>query len=197
MTLDDVVAVNESAESKTQMRSVRRAMRPLFEIAERADGAAATELANALAIPVPTAYHLVNTLVADGMPARDPRRRSVLGPRVGALTDAVARSLAVPHFLAAPLRALADDTGETTYITAGRRREITVLDRVEGARAVKVSGLHPGFSTHTHARAGGKLLLAHAADAAGRGDYSARGRRARTGPGAGRVGAARTAADEA
>jgi IclR family transcriptional regulator, acetate operon repressor len=173
VTTDDPMAVDASAEPKTQIRSVRRAMRLLFEIAERADGATATELANALDIAVPTAYHLLNTLVADGMLARDPRRRYVLGPRVGALTDAVARSLAVPHFLADPLRALAEDTGETAYLTAWRRREITVLDCVEGARAVRVSGLHPGFSAHAHARAGGKLLLAHAPDAV-REDYLSR-----------------------
>jgi IclR family acetate operon transcriptional repressor len=172
VTADDSMAVR-SVEPRTQIRSVRRAMRLLFEIAERADGATATELAHALDIPVPTAYHLLNTLVVDGMLARDPRRRYVLGPRVGALTDAVACNLAVPHFLADPLRALAQDTGETAYLTAWRRREITVLDCVEGARAVKVSGLHPGFYAHAHARAGGKLLLAHAPGAV-REDYLSR-----------------------
>jgi IclR family transcriptional regulator, acetate operon repressor len=142
-----------SGGAKTQIRSVSRAMRLLFLAAERPDGARATEAADSRGIPVPTAYHLLNTLVAEGMLAKDPQHRYVLGPRVGVLSDAVARDLLVPHFLAAPLRALAEEAGETAYVTAWRRRVITVLDSVEGARAVKVSGLYPGCSrSHPRAR---------------------------------------------
>jgi IclR family transcriptional regulator, acetate operon repressor len=137
-------------------------VRLLMFIAERPDGATATESASALALPLPTAYHLLNTLVAEGVLAKDPRRRYVLGPRVGLLADAVSRDLIPPSFLAGPLHDLAASTGETAYLTAWRRGSITVLDCVEGAHAVKVSGLHRGYCEHAHARSTGKLLLAWA-----------------------------------
>jgi IclR family acetate operon transcriptional repressor len=158
----DVGRPPHPAGAKTQIQSASRAVRLLLLIAERPDGATATESATALGVPVPTAYHLLNTLVAEGVLAKDPRRRYVLGPRVGLIADAVSRDLIAPSFLAGPLEDLAASTGETAYLTAWRRGEITVLDCVEGAHAVKVSGLYRGYCEHAHARSTGKLLLAWA-----------------------------------
>jgi len=150
--------------AKTHIQSVSRAVRLLLLVAQGSDGATATELARGVGIAVPTAYHLLNTLLAEGMLAKDPSRRYVLGPRIGVLSDAVARDLVAPPFLLEPLRTLAEDTGETAYLTAWRRSEITVLACVEGRQALKVAGLFTGFCEHAHARATGKLLLALTSD---------------------------------
>jgi IclR family acetate operon transcriptional repressor len=122
----------------------------------------ATEAGRLLGVSAPTAYHLLNTLVAAGVLAKDRRRRYLLGPRIGVLSDALARDLEAPDFLLGPLRELAAQTGETACLTAWRREQITVLACVEGAHAVRVAGLHSGFCEHAHARATGKLLLAFA-----------------------------------
>jgi len=147
----------------TRIQSVTRAMRLLFLIADSAQGLTATEAARVLSVSVPTAHHLLGTLVAEGALARDAGRRYVIGPRIGVLCDAFTRDLAVPHYLSAPLRWIADQTGETVYLTAWRRQLITILQCVDGVHAVRVAGLFPGVAIHAHARASGKVLLAHLA----------------------------------
>jgi DNA-binding IclR family transcriptional regulator len=51
----------------TRIRSVRRAAALLEHIAGTPAGCTATAAAEALDIPVPTAYHLLNTLVDAGL----------------------------------------------------------------------------------------------------------------------------------
>ncbi len=145
----------------TRIQSVTRAMRLLFLIADSTAGLTATEAARALGLSVPTAHHLLGTLVAEGALARESGARYVVGPRVGVLCDAFTRDLAVPQYLAAPLRWIADQTGETVYLTGWRRQLITILQCVDGVHAVRVAGLFPGVAVHAHARASGKILLAH------------------------------------
>ena len=145
----------------TRIQSVTRAMRLLFLIADSEQGLTATEAARALSVSVPTAHHLLGTLVAEGALARDSGRRYVMGPRIGVLSDAFTRDLAVPHYLTAPLRWIAEQTGETVYLTGWRRQLITILQSVDGVHAVRVGGLVPGVANHAHARASGKVLLAH------------------------------------
>ncbi len=147
----------------TRIQSVTRAMRLLFLVADSEQGVTATEAARTLSVSVPTAHHLLGTLVAEGALARDSDRRYVMGPRIGVLCDAFTRDLRVPHYLAAPLRWIAEQTGETVYLTGWRRHLITILQCVDGVHAVRVAGLVPGVAVHAHARASGKVLLAHLA----------------------------------
>lgn len=148
--------------SSTQVQSVARACRLLLFVSEQADGCTATEAASAAGMALPTTYHLLNTLVAEGMLVKDSRRRYTVGPKVGALSDAFLRQQSAPEYLLAPLHQLAETTGETAYLTGWRGEEIRVLASVEGAHAVRVAGLHSGYYAHGHARATGKLLLAYA-----------------------------------
>jgi DNA-binding IclR family transcriptional regulator len=132
----------------------------LLHIAEHDQPQTAKELASAFGLTVPTAYHLLNTLVAEELLAKDSSRRFQLGPQVGLLSDAFARELSVPEYLLLPLRQLAEETGETTYLSAWRGGEIVILAALEGSQAVRVASLHTGHGGHAHARASGKLLLA-------------------------------------
>lgn len=126
------------------------------------DGVGPSQAADALGLTVPTAYHLLATLCDEGLLAREPSKRFVLGPRVGVLVDAFLRDGATPEYLLAPLRRLAEQTTETAYLTAWRGREIHVLASVEGVNAVRVAGAQRGPYRFPHARATGKLLLAFA-----------------------------------
>ncbi|HEY1365815.1 MAG TPA: IclR family transcriptional regulator [Gaiellaceae bacterium] len=144
----------------TRIRSVARAARILLLVGEDADGLTARETALALRLPAATTHHLLGTLVAEGLLAKDSRRRYHLGPAVGALADTFLHRLGPPEHQVVALRRLADETGETAYLSGWRRGEIVVLASVEGSNAVRVSGLHVGFARHAHARAGGKLMLA-------------------------------------
>lgn len=133
----------------------------LLEVARRPGGMTVTEVAQALEIAVPTAHHLLGTLRADGLLARDDRCY-VLGPRIGVLADAFLREGSTPGYLRKPLRRLAEETGETAYLTAWRDGEIHALETVEGEAAVRVGPVERGRYHSPHARATGKLLLAFA-----------------------------------
>jgi IclR family transcriptional regulator, acetate operon repressor len=145
----------------TLIRSVSRASQLLLHVAMAPAGLAATEAAALLGTPVPTAYHLLNTLRVEGLLAKDDRRRFVLGPRIAVLADAWSRGDLVPPSLLEALHALAADTGETAYLAAWREDAIQALASVEGFRAVRVAEAERGPYRHPHARATGKLLLAH------------------------------------
>jgi DNA-binding IclR family transcriptional regulator len=144
----------------TRIRSVRRAAELLEHVATSSGGSTATAAAEALAIPVPTAYHLLNTLVDAGLLGKDDRRRYRLGPKVGLLAEAFLAQVSAPAYLVERLRELAERTGETAYLSAWRNHDAVLLQIVEGRRAVRVSGLHLGYSGAAHVRASGKALLA-------------------------------------
>src|SRR5690606_8701223 len=105
---------------RTRVRSVARGSRLLLLIARRAGGITASEAAKTLGVALPTAYHLLMTLVDEGLVARTAERRYVLGPRVAVLADGFLRDGDTPAYLTGPLRALAAETGETAYLTAWR-----------------------------------------------------------------------------
>jgi DNA-binding IclR family transcriptional regulator len=153
--------------STTRIRSVSRAAQALRLVAER-EGQTAAEIAGALDCPRPTCYHLLNTLEAEGLLSKDPRRRYHLGPLVGALSDALMRDLALPEHVVSALHRLAAATGETAHASGWHNGEVAVLASIEGTHAIRVAGLHRGFTGFANARSAGKLLLALATPAARR-----------------------------
>lgn len=151
-----------SKRQPTRIRSVSKAIQILIHVAEHPEGVSGRAIAEALGMPTATAHHLLETLVDEGMLAKDSHRAYSLGSRVGALADAFQRRTAPPEFLMAPLRRLGDETGETAYLSGWQGDEAVVLATVEGRHAVRVTSLHSGYAGHNHARASGKTLLAFA-----------------------------------
>jgi IclR family transcriptional regulator, acetate operon repressor len=125
-------------------------------------GMRATDVAAAIDTPLPTAYHLLNTLVGGGFLTKLDNRRYHLGPKVGLLAEAFASRLSAPEYLLERVRLLAERTGETAYVSTWRGGEVVILGIVEGKGAVRVSGTHLGFGGDAHARASGKVMLAFA-----------------------------------
>jgi IclR family acetate operon transcriptional repressor len=144
------------------IRSAVRVSRILAHVAGQPGGATAKEIAQALALPLPTAYHLLGTLVSEGMLTKNAQRRYRLGPTLGTIANAYVRQIAPPEHLVAPLHELAAATGETAYLATWRDDRVAIVASVEGRNAVRVSGLHLGVADHVHARASGKVLLAFA-----------------------------------
>jgi IclR family transcriptional regulator, acetate operon repressor len=152
---------NSERSTGTRIRSVSRATTVLELIArEPVHGARATDVAAALDVPLPTAYHLLNTLVGDGFLTKLANRRYVLGPKVGMLAEAFSARMSAPEYLLERVRTLAEQTGETAYVSAWQGGDAALLAIVEGMGAVRVSGMHLGFGGHAHARASGKVMLA-------------------------------------
>ncbi|UCR88186.1 IclR family transcriptional regulator [Mycetocola spongiae] len=145
----------------TTIQSVARASRILIAVAGTDEGLLAKEVADAQGLSLPTAYHLLATLVQEGLLFKDSRRRYVLGPQAEVVAAAIERNSAAPENYLVFLRQLAASTEETAYLSAWRNGEIAVLSSIEGSRAVRVSGLTGSHSDDLHARASGKLLLAY------------------------------------
>lgn len=140
------------------VRSVVKATQLLLSIAE-SDGLTAVQAAAVVGIPMGTAYHLLNTLLSEGMLSRDSSRRYQLGPKVAALSTAFAKCGPAEPLLAA-VRRLAEMTGETAYLSAWREGEVVALAAIEGSSAVRVGRIHTELRGHEHARASGKVMLA-------------------------------------
>lgn len=145
-----------------RIQSVDRAAQLLLAVASGKTDGRPTTLAAEVGLAVPTAHHLLGTLVAVGLLARDRNSRYTLGPQIAVVADAYQRDLNVPGYLLGPLQQIADSTGETSYLVAWRRGEIKVIGMAEGHLPVRVSVPSGGPYVDAHARAGGKVLLAYA-----------------------------------
>ena len=157
---------NRSQSSGTRIQSVERGCRLLLWIAEREEGATAKEAAFALRLALPTTYHLLNTLLDEGFVAKDARRRYVVGPSAAQVGRSYRRRAEVPDELFGGLREVAERTGETAYLAAWAPSGLKVLGSVEGSNLVRVAEAAAGPYEAAHARASGKVLLAHATPAA-------------------------------
>jgi DNA-binding IclR family transcriptional regulator len=122
----------------------------------------ATEIARALALPVPTAHRILSALKRLGYVSqnRDTRRFRLgvaaldLGERARAVADL--RPVAV-----GPLRQLSAATGETALLTVlnPERDRSVCLERVETSQPLRLS-VQPGRQLPLHAGASQKALLA-------------------------------------
>lgn len=116
-----------------------------------------TALARETDIKVPSAHHLLATLVREGVVAKDASLRYHFGPTLDALAEIAHRESRPPASVRVELQRLVDLTGENAYLSGWVRGEIRVLEELSGTRAVRVAVPHRGFE---YARASGKMLLA-------------------------------------
>jgi DNA-binding IclR family transcriptional regulator len=140
------------------VRSVVKATQLLVCIAD-SEGLTAVQAAGAVGIPMGTAYHLLNTLLDEGMLSRDAARRYQLGPKIAALSVAFAARGPSEQLLLA-VRRLAETTGETAYFSAWQDGQVVAQAAIEGSSAVRVGRVHTELRGHEHARASGKVMLA-------------------------------------
>lgn len=155
-------AAEQVSGAKTRIQSVARASQVLLWVADLPHGATAKEIAAARGLALPTTYHLLNTLVDEGLLAKDAERRYILGRSSAIIAQAYLRGKAVPDSFLAALRELARRTGDTAYLADWGEREIRVLASVGGSNMLRVAEVQSGPYEHGHARANGKVLLAFA-----------------------------------
>lgn len=158
---------------RPRVQSVARAAEILFAVSESESGLTTRQISEQVKINRQTAYHLIHTLTGAGLLTRNERGHYVLGLRVGTLAAGFGRHLAPPERLAAYVRRIANDTGETAYAAGWLDGEIVTLSVVRGQNAVSASAVPHGLAEDGHARASGKLLLAYAPDSI-RDDYFSR-----------------------
>src|SRR3979409_652347 len=85
-TISDRPRTTGSGTGGSRIQSVARACQLLLWLAGKAEGATAKEIALAHRLTLPTTYHLLNTLVDQGLLPKDEERRSRLddGATLGA-----------------------------------------------------------------------------------------------------------------
>lgn len=154
--------MSRDATTRAHVRSVKKAADILLLFGGE-DTLTARAVAERLALPVPTAYHLLETLVATRLLGKTAAKAYELGPAAGVVADALHRRLAPPAFLLGPLHELADSTRETAYLSRWQDGDVVILATVEGVHELRVAGLHSGTRGEAHARASGKVFLAYAA----------------------------------
>jgi DNA-binding IclR family transcriptional regulator len=133
----------------------------VFAVAASPDGLTPREVAEALGIHQQTTYHLLHTLTTTGLLARR-NDRYILGIRCAGLADAFRRQIAPPEFLGPAVREIASRTGETAQGVGWQNDEIVAFSIARGHHTVQAAEVPYGSTNDGHARATGKLLLAHA-----------------------------------
>jgi IclR family transcriptional regulator, acetate operon repressor len=141
------------------IQSVVRAVSILEAAASNPRTLTAQVAADSAGVPLPTAYHLLKTLVQAGYLAKEGRTYS-LSSKVLELAGTLERDLYPGKSVWAAIDEVAARTGETTYASRWYQGDATIAAVVDGKNAVRVASLYPGLRGHAYARASGKVLLA-------------------------------------
>lgn len=143
------------------LQTVARTLRLLGLFVERpSSGWSLAELARVLELSKSTTSRMLATLVAAGYLDRDDdSRRYRLGPVAVALGGAALASLDIRQIALPAMRALTDETGETSLLHVVRAGESFCIEKVESSQAVRVS-YDIGSRGPLYAGGSGKCLLA-------------------------------------
>jgi DNA-binding IclR family transcriptional regulator len=143
----------------TLIQSVQRAFRLLEAVSDLDERATAKALAHRTAIALPTAYHLLRTLVHDGYLQRLGDGTYALGQRMDAVAGRGRPARAVAQARPA-LEWLRDELRSPVYLALYHDGEIVVAEIVDSPRAPSID-LWVGIHDAAHATALGKCILAH------------------------------------
>lgn len=133
------------------------------------DGVTTTALARDADVPRATAHRMLTALADQGLIDRAPGTGLwFLGPEIYLLG-----SVATSRYDAAPvaediLRTLADETGESAFLSARRGAESVCVSGVEGSFPLRSHVLYPGKRFPLGVASAGLVVLAHLSDAESR-----------------------------
>src|SRR4051794_16660973 len=148
------------AETKPRVQSALRTIFIILAIAGHSNGLKVREILERLGLSRQVTYHLIHTLQSTGIIRKNENNRYVLGLAAASVAEGFRRQLAPPEHLAPRVRAIVASTGETAYAGGWVDGEIVVLATARGESPVGAAQVPHGYSSHAHARASGKLLLA-------------------------------------
>ncbi|MCI0689422.1 MAG: IclR family transcriptional regulator [Sporichthyaceae bacterium] len=143
-----------------QVRALTRGLDVLALFDAEHTELAQSEIAQALALPLPTVHRLCGTLVRQGFLAKDHgHRRLRLGPEILRLAGPLLAALGATELARAVLRELAEATGETASLATLVGSEVVYLDSAPGA-GMLAPRASTGMRVPAHCTALGKCLLA-------------------------------------
>ena len=154
------MARSSNSDEVTTLRTVERAISVLDLVATSSEPPRVRGVSQALGLNLSTAYHLVNTLIANGYLARDPNAGLRIGPRIAVLYAALERGTDHIRELRPFVESLAFESGETAYLTRWDGKSVVIAAVAEGRESLRVTGLQVGFSGSEDRRASGRAVLA-------------------------------------
>lgn len=120
-----------------------------------------TELSRRLGFNKTVTFRLVATLAQEGYLEQDPHtKRYRLGPQLLVLGLTAARRSDIRQAARPVLERLADETGESSYLTVVRGRHSVCLDKVNGPQEIQLM-MQVGGVYALHKGASNKVLLAY------------------------------------
>ncbi|MGK2855418.1 MAG: IclR family transcriptional regulator, partial [Microbacteriaceae bacterium] len=137
----------------------------LRAVGRQRGGVTTTVVARSTDIPRATAHRMLTALAEQGLIDREPGTGLwFLGPEIYLLG-----SVSTSRYDAAPvaddlLRALADDTGESAFLSARRGAETVCVSAVEGSFPLRSHVLYPGSRFPLGVASAGLVTLAHLPD---------------------------------
>lgn len=132
----------------------------LTRLGEFPEGAAASELARLVGLPLSTAHRLLGMLVRDGYARFDPvSRRYTLGLRVFQLAQGVAHAYGFTALARRELEQVSLTTREATLLAVLDGDKLLYVYSIEGPQQVRVVG-DPGGHGPLHCTSLGKVLVA-------------------------------------
>jgi DNA-binding IclR family transcriptional regulator len=129
-------------------------------------GATTTVAARDAGLTRPTAHRLLAELAEQGFVDRDPTgRRWLLGPELYLLGVVAASRYDVTDHARDVLADLAEQTGESAYLSAARGRETVCLTEVEGSFPLRSHVLYEGIRLPLGVASAGLAILSHLPEA--------------------------------
>ncbi len=148
-----------------ETRSVERAARLLRALVARQGGARLTDLAAAASLHKATALRLLGALERQGLVRRDPSTKLyALGIELLAAGWISVEGSVLRDLGRAALERVAEETGDTAYLTVRLGLESLCADRQEGDYPIKTLTLHVGARRPLGVGAGSLALLAFLPD---------------------------------
>ncbi|WP_432831014.1 IclR family transcriptional regulator [Dactylosporangium sp. CA-092794] len=152
----------DDTNARPRVQSLARGLALLTEVGQHPGALTAAELSDRTGLTRQVTYHLLHTLRATGFVQVSAGQRYELGLAFHSLAQAGPAPGNPESLGAGYLRALATLTQESCSMSTWQGDDVVVVDQAPGAHAVRVADVHVGQRGDLHARASGKLLLAHA-----------------------------------
>jgi IclR family acetate operon transcriptional repressor len=150
----------DKKQHQPRIQSIGRGFAVLFAIARSERGLQAKHIVKELGLDRQIVYHILQSLSTIGVVTKTANNHYVLGLKVADLIEGFPRHLAPSERLAPLVRALSQETGETSYAVGWLHGEIIAVTAVRGNKPVSAAEVPQGYASYAHARASGKLLLA-------------------------------------
>ncbi|TFD47281.1 IclR family transcriptional regulator [Cryobacterium frigoriphilum] len=143
----------------TGVASIHKSLAILEIVAERG-GASAREVSTSLALPLPTVYRLMQTLVrSDYLVHLRSEHRFELGYKLHRLGVSLHRQIGVPQQVRAEIAELHASARAAAYFALYRGSDVVVIYIVDSPQSPRLQPLTFGFHEAAHATAFGKIML--------------------------------------